>query len=63
MAISGVYAATRITYYPVKLSDDDIILVPHNIQMSSPGSEITHVSDTALMVAACRAHENEQEDA
>ena len=31
--------------------------------MSSPGSEITHVSDTALMVAACRAHENEQDDA
>ncbi len=31
--------------------------------MSSPNSEITHVSDTALMVAACRAHENEQEDA
>jgi methyltransferase (TIGR00027 family) len=26
-------------------------------------SEITHVSDTALMVAACRAHETEQEDA
>src|SRR5512133_3119565 len=26
-------------------------------------SKITHVSDTALMVAACRAHENEQEDA
>lgn len=25
--------------------------------------EITHVSDTALMVAACRAHENQQEDA
>ena len=25
--------------------------------------EITHVSDTALMVAACRAHETEQEDA
>jgi len=30
--------------------------------MSSSG-EITHVSDTALMVAACRAHENELEDA
>lgn len=26
-------------------------------------SEITHVSDTALMVAACRAHEAEQKDA
>jgi len=26
-------------------------------------SEITHVSDTALMVAACRAYEAEQEDA
>jgi len=31
--------------------------------MSSPGAEITHVSDTALMVAACRAHENELDDA
>lgn len=31
--------------------------------MSSTGGEITHVSDTALMVAACRAHENELEDA
>jgi O-methyltransferase involved in polyketide biosynthesis len=31
--------------------------------MSSSGSEITHVSDTALMVAACRAHETELEDA
>lgn len=31
--------------------------------MSSAGGEITHVSDTALMVAACRAHENELEDA
>ena len=30
--------------------------------MSSTG-EITHVSDTALMVAACRAHETELEDA
>ena len=30
--------------------------------MSSNG-EITHVSDTALMVAACRAHETELEDA
>ncbi|HEX8838412.1 MAG TPA: SAM-dependent methyltransferase, partial [Candidatus Acidoferrum sp.] len=27
------------------------------------GGEITHVSDTALMVAACRAHETELEDA
>jgi methyltransferase (TIGR00027 family) len=26
-------------------------------------SDITHVSDTALMVAACRAHEAEQQDA
>jgi O-methyltransferase involved in polyketide biosynthesis len=25
--------------------------------------KITHVSDTALMIAACRAHENELEDA
>lgn len=31
--------------------------------MSLGSSEITHVSDTALMVAACRAHETEQEDA
>lgn len=31
--------------------------------MSPAGSEITHVSDTALMVAACRAHETEREDA
>src|SRR5882672_6611311 len=31
--------------------------------MSPTGSEITHVSDTALMVAACRAHETELEDA
>ncbi len=30
--------------------------------MSAPG-EITHVSDTALMVAACRAHETALEDA
>jgi O-methyltransferase involved in polyketide biosynthesis len=31
--------------------------------MSPTGGEITHVSDTALMVAACRAHETELEDA
>ena len=31
--------------------------------MSSTTSQITHVSDTALMVAACRAHETELEDA
>ncbi len=31
--------------------------------MASTGGEINHVSDTALMVAACRAHENELEDA
>jgi methyltransferase (TIGR00027 family) len=31
--------------------------------MASPESEITHVSDTALMVAAVRAHETELEDA
>ena len=31
--------------------------------MPPTGGEITHVSDTALMVAACRAHETEQEDA
>lgn len=30
--------------------------------MSPNDSEITHVSDTALMVAACRAHETELED-
>ena len=28
-----------------------------------PSSEITHVSDTALMIAACRAHETKLEDA
>lgn len=31
--------------------------------MPTGESEITHVSDTALMVAACRAHETELEDA
>ena len=31
--------------------------------MSQIDGEITHVSDTALMVAACRAHETELEDA
>ena len=31
--------------------------------MTSTGGEITHVSDTALMVAACRAHEAELDDA
>lgn len=31
--------------------------------MPSNESKITHVSDTALMVAACRAHETELEDA
>jgi methyltransferase (TIGR00027 family) len=31
--------------------------------MSSSEGEIRHVSDTALMVAACRAHESELEDA
>lgn len=31
--------------------------------MSPSDGEITHVSDTALMVAACRAHETELEDA
>ncbi len=31
--------------------------------MSSASSEINHISDTALMVAACRAHETELEDA
>jgi len=31
--------------------------------MSSSDGEITHVSDTALMVAACRAHETTLEDA
>ena len=31
--------------------------------MSPNGGQITHVSDTALMVAACRAHETELEDA
>lgn len=33
-----------------------------NTELSASG-EITHVSDTALMVAACRAHETELEDA
>lgn len=37
--------------------------LPHNNQMSPNGGEITHVSDTALLVAACRAHETELEDA
>jgi len=32
-------------------------------RMSPAEGEITHVSDTALMVAACRAHETELEDA
>jgi len=31
--------------------------------MSEIGGKITHVSDTALMIAACRAHESELEDA
>jgi methyltransferase (TIGR00027 family) len=31
--------------------------------MTTSGGEITHVSDTALMVAACRAHETALEDA
>jgi hypothetical protein len=31
--------------------------------MPPADSNITHVSDTALMVAACRAHETELEDA
>jgi O-methyltransferase involved in polyketide biosynthesis len=31
--------------------------------MPEPHGKITHVSDTALMIAACRAHENELEDA
>src|SRR5579864_3818630 len=31
--------------------------------MPESAGQITHVSDTALMVAACRAHENELEDA
>ena len=35
----------------------------HNDLMSDADSKITHVSDTALMVAACRAHETELEDA
>src|SRR5690242_21915799 len=37
--------------------------VGHNGSMIPSTSEITHVSDTALMVAACRAHETELEDA
>jgi methyltransferase (TIGR00027 family) len=35
----------------------------YNRTMSPPVGEIAHVSDTALMVAACRAHETELEDA
>ncbi len=35
----------------------------HNTWMSSDDGKITHVSDTALMVAACRALETELEDA
>ncbi|HUN89126.1 MAG TPA: SAM-dependent methyltransferase [Terriglobales bacterium] len=31
--------------------------------MSSVSGDVTHVSDTALMTAACRAHETEQPDA
>jgi O-methyltransferase involved in polyketide biosynthesis len=31
--------------------------------MSATDGQITHISDTALMVAACRAHETELEDA
>jgi methyltransferase (TIGR00027 family) len=31
--------------------------------MAELGGKITHISDTALMVAACRAHESELEDA
>src|SRR5579885_1127436 len=37
-------------------------LMPHNTWMTSDG-QISHVSDTALMIAACRAHETELEDA
>lgn len=36
--------------------------MPHNTRMTSDG-QISHVSDTALMIAACRAHETELEDA
>lgn len=36
--------------------------VGHNSPMSPSDSEIIHVSDTALMVAACRAAETELED-
>jgi hypothetical protein len=34
-------------------------LVGHNSPMSASDSEIIYVSDTALMVAACRAAETE----
>lgn len=37
--------------------------VVHNESMFPADGEITHVSDTALMVAACRAHETQMEDA
>src|SRR5690349_12517154 len=45
-------------------SGDDVSvpLVRHNNLMSPNNSEITHVSDTALMVAACRAAETELQD-
>src|SRR5215467_4401249 len=32
-------------------------------EISPASGKISHVSDTALMVAACRAHESELEDA
>ena len=35
----------------------------HNASMSTSPSEITHVSDTALLVAGCRAIESERPDA
>ena len=38
-------------------------ILPHNDAMPSADSSIAHVSDTALMVAAVRAHETQLEDA
>lgn len=39
------------------------MVVAHNTPMSPQDSEISHVSDTALMVAACRAYETGLDDA
>lgn len=47
----------------VAAREDDVgVSLAHNERMP-PSGEITHVSDTALMVAACRAHETSLQDA